>query len=278
MTRFPYAPAMECRSSTRLVRRLRASRATVTVDQLRRRLDAPGTDEPWTERDRDRAARLLLHLDDPTRVLDLGLRHLVTEVGAARGDAGLLDVDDTTYVPTVVVADADAVQQIGETPLPNDHPTLRSAWSCDRPVAFDDVDRDVRLGSLATVFAGLGTTSMVARRIGFGPVGLGLLCIDEVEGRRRWDDRTIERIDDFVRRWLGPALVASMLLADGTPLTTAERQAVAELARGSTYAEIARRLGKSERTIDNQLRSARRKLGARNGVELVNAYEAETRA
>ena len=117
---------------------------------------------------------------------------------------------------------------------------------------------------------------MVARRISVGPVGLGLLCVDEVDGRRRWDDRTIDRIDDFVRRWLGPVLVASMLLADRTPLTAAERRAVAELARGSTYAEIARSLRKSERTIDNQLRSARRKLGARNKVELVKAFETGT--
>ncbi len=277
MTRFPYAPPME-RTSPALVRRLRSNGVSVRADELRRRIGEPAGDAPFAERDRDRAARLLLHLDDPARVLDLGLRHLVAEVGAARGDAGLLDVDDARYVPGAVVADADSEQRIRSTSLPNDHPTLRQAWTCDHPVAFDDVRRDVRLGSLGPVFGELGTTSMVARRISVGSVGLGLVCLDEVEGRRRWDDRTIERIDDFVRRWLGPVLAASLLVVGRSPLTAAERRAVVELARGSTYAEIARRLGKSERTIDNQLRSARRKLGARNGVELVNAYEPETSA
>ncbi|MEM9711623.1 MAG: helix-turn-helix transcriptional regulator [Actinomycetota bacterium] len=261
------------RTSPTLVRRLRTSGVSITPDEVRRRLDEPDGDAAYAERDRDRAARLLLHVDDPVRVLDLGLRHLVREVGAARGDAGLLDVTDGRYVPAAIVADPDGEALIRSTPLPNDHPVLRAAWACDGPVAFDDVGRDGRLGSLRPVFAELGATAMVARRISVGPIGLGLLCVDEVEGRRRWDHRTVARIDDFVRRWLAPVLLASLLSADRSPLTAAERRAVAELARGHTYAEIARRLGKSERTIDNQLRSARRKLGARNGVELVKAFE-----
>lgn len=52
-------------------------------------------------------------------------------------------------------------------------------------------------------------------------------------------------------------------------LTAAEVEAVRLAAHGLTYAEIAQQLQKSVRTIDNQLRSARAKLGARNQIELV---------
>lgn len=52
-------------------------------------------------------------------------------------------------------------------------------------------------------------------------------------------------------------------------MTPAELEVVRLAADGLSYSEIADALNKSIRTVDNQLRSAREKLGARNQVDLV---------
>ena len=238
--------------------------------------DRPSAAPDWFERDRDRAAHMLFHLDDPGRVLDLGLDHLVRAIGTARGDAGLIDRSEARYHPVTVVADpceADAIADVAATPLPNHHPVLQHAWAASGATGFDRVVGNRALGTLVPVFERLGTTAMLASSIRHGGVGLGLLCIDEVDGERRWRDGERRRVDDFITRWLAPILHASIERSTRPRLSPAESDAVALLAQGLTYAEIGRRLGKSARTVDNQLRSARRKLGARNGMELVRAFE-----
>ena len=52
-------------------------------------------------------------------------------------------------------------------------------------------------------------------------------------------------------------------------LTPAERRVAELAATGMSYKEIARRLDRSFSTIDHQLRSVRRKLGARSAGRLV---------
>jgi DNA-binding CsgD family transcriptional regulator len=54
-------------------------------------------------------------------------------------------------------------------------------------------------------------------------------------------------------------------------LSNAEIRVVRLAACGLSYKEVARRLGKSPNTVDNQLRSARAKLNVRNQVELAQA-------
>jgi DNA-binding NarL/FixJ family response regulator len=52
-------------------------------------------------------------------------------------------------------------------------------------------------------------------------------------------------------------------------LTPAEAEVVAHLTQGLTNREIAVRLGKSEGTIKNQLRSVYSKLGVKNRIRLM---------
>lgn len=226
-------------------------------------------------RDCDRAAHMMLYLDEPAQLLALGLDHLADTLSCERADAGVLDEADTTYRPTAVIADGDAQRAaIAGTPLPNRHDVLRAVWRSSQPVTFSSVRGNRHLGSLEPVFVGLGTEAMLATPIRHRGVGLGLLCLDETESRtftdeeRRWVDR-------FVTTQLAPLLAASLhrLAARSTHLSAAESDAVALLAEGLSYTEIARRLDKSPRTVDNQLRSARRKAGARNAVELVRWWQ-----
>jgi DNA-binding CsgD family transcriptional regulator len=72
---------------------------------------------------------------------------------------------------------------------------------------------------------------------------------------------------------LGPILATSRRLGMEpsllAQLTPAERRVAELVAAGLSYKEIARRLDRSVSTIDHQLRSVRRKLGARSNSRLV---------
>lgn len=83
-------------------------------------------------------------------------------------------------------------------------------------------------------------------------------------------------MDDFCQQLLAPILAYSLQLSKrllsvrrANALTLTELEVVRLAAKGLTYSEIAATLKKSVRTVDNQLRSAREKLGARNQIDLV---------
>jgi DNA-binding CsgD family transcriptional regulator len=117
-----------------------------------------------------------------------------------------------------------------------------------------------------------GVQSMLVTPLRVDGIGLGFVCLDETSGPRRWTHATCVRVGEFLRRWVSPILFHSLVAAvqrQKSPLTVAEAEAVGLLAEGLSYIEIAQRLGKATRTVDNQLRSAREKVGARNAIELV---------
>lgn len=215
---------------------------------------------------------LLHHLSSPNEVLQLTLDHLVDTVGAARGDAGFLAENDRSYVPHAVVADESSAAKITNTPLPNQHPVLQAAWRSPDPMSISRVRNNKMLGTLEPVFCDLSASAMLATAIRHGSLGLGLVCLDETDRQRPWSAKTIERVRYFLDEWAAPVLHTSLLLAaarEVSPLTPAELRTVRLLARGLSYAEIAAHLGRSVHTVDNQLRSARSKTGARNSVDLL---------
>lgn len=281
MTEFPYCRAMPIETvaapSTTVLDRLARGHDTPPDDRTLRssQLDDPQTDDEHDRRDRDRAAHMLLHLDDASRVLELGVDHLAHELGVARADAAVIDESERRYLPGVVAADSPEQRMaIASTALPNQHPVLRAVWMSSGSVSFERVRNNRHLGTLEPVFDGLGTTAMAATAIRHCGVAVGVLCLDETEGPRRFSAGEQARIDRFVKRHLSPILHASLLrqARRHIALSPAENRAVQLLAEGMSYADIARTLGKSTRTVDNQLRSARRKTGTHNAVELVTVW------
>ena len=101
-----------------------------------------------------------------------------------------------------------------------------------------------------------------------------IICVDDTEEARRWEDRDHAYLNRFVNSFLAPILYecrAMQTQAAIGPLTDAEKAVVRLASIGLTYKQIARRLGKSPNTVDNQLRRIRAKLGVHNQVELVRA-------
>ena len=160
--------------------------------------------------------------------------------------------------------------------IPNIHPILQLVWCANGPVRFEQVEQNPVIGDLREAFMSLRSRSMVARRLEHHNVALGLICLDHTEESHIWQPHELALIDDFCQKFLAPLLAHSLrlskrlpLVKDTNALTTAEREVVRLAAEGMTYNEIAATLQKSVRTVDNQLRSAREKLGARNQTDLV---------
>jgi DNA-binding CsgD family transcriptional regulator len=220
----------------------------------------------------DAVAHMLLYLDAPQRVLELGLRHLVLLSDTCRGDAGLCSPQHVAYHPDAVYVRPSRGAPLvpSHVGVPNQHPFMQAVWRAERPVACEAIGSDGRVGTLRELLLAVETQAMLVGRIDHQQTMLGVFCLDFTDAHR-WQQHEIAAVDDFRQRFLGPILFHSLRCV-GSPardLSPAERAAVQLAARGLRYDEIARRLHKSVHTIDHQLRSARRKTGARNLADLV---------
>jgi DNA-binding CsgD family transcriptional regulator len=225
----------------------------------------------------DCVAHMLLFIDQPDTLLEVALGYLVRTLAVCRGDAGISAPHLPYYIPTAVFLDPrrDAPTMLGAS-LSNKHPILQLIWLTNGPVPFEQVEQNPVIGDLREAFISLRSRSMVARSIEHHNTTLGLICLDHTEESHVWQPHELALIDDFCQEFLAPILAYSLQLTKRLPpvskanaLTSAELEVIRLAAGGLTYHEIATTLNKSVRTVDNQLRSAREKLGARNQIDLV---------
>lgn len=225
----------------------------------------------------DCVAHMLLYLDQPDTLLEVALGYLVRTLSACRGDAGVGTPRSSFYTPSAIYLDPrrDAPTMLGAN-VPNQHPVLQLVWQTAGPVRLEQVETNPLIGSLREAFIELHSRSMLARRLEHRNAMLGLICIDHTEESHEWRPGELLLVDDFCREFLAPLLDYSLQLtrqncaaSPRTALSPAELEAIRLAANGLSYGEIAHALGKSVRTVDNQLRSAREKMGARNQTELI---------
>jgi DNA-binding CsgD family transcriptional regulator len=240
---------------------------------LRRRLLDERRDAPASML--DCAAHMLLYADDPATAQRIGLRHLLERFDATRIDLGFASPGGDAYVASSFVRreDCDAPSPVGVT-LPNRDRGIQVVWRSDRPV-YLDIARDPLLARMRHVIRDrFHTKAKLARRLEYEGELFGIVCVDQTVERRVWSEADHAYLDRFVQEFLSPVLYESRELATPLPtglLTEIEKAVVRLAVEGLTYKEIARRLGKSPNTVDNQLRRIRAKLGVHNQVELVRA-------
>ena len=226
----------------------------------------------------DTAAHLLLYLDDAGVLHELALEHLLQHYGAGRADLGFGSPAAETYAPLRDCRASADIPTVQRHPFPNHDPGVQVVWRAPQGVTLD-VRRDPLLTRLRPNMLGtLGLQSKLAHRLEGGGQVFGLLCIDQVGEERRWREAETSYLHQFAAEVLSPLLLASQQLAPApaTKFSAAEREALSLLALGLTSKEIARRLGKSPNTVENQLSALRRRTGARNRVELLRIWEAAT--
>jgi DNA-binding CsgD family transcriptional regulator len=220
---------------------------------------------------------MLLYIDQPDTLLEVALSYLVRTLAVCRGDAGVSAPHLPSYTPSAVYLDPrrEAPTMLGVS-VPNQHAITQLVWHTNGPVRFEQIEQNPLIGDLREAFMSLRSRSMVAQRLEHHNTALGLICLDHTEEDHVWQPYELALIDDFCQEFLAPILVYSLqlskrlhLVKSANALTATELEVVRLAAKGLTYSEIAATLHKSARTVDNQLRSAREKLGARNQIDLV---------
>lgn len=224
---------------------------------------------------RDLAARLMLHLDDAEFCWQFATRWLRDALDADRVDGGFAAPAHRVYRPHAESrrTDRDVPTMLGAAIDGTDR-GIQCVWLAQRAVVFRDVEQDPRLGAgLRGSLLASGVRNTIAAGLVHQGTALGLLCADWMECRVDECDVRREHFQEVVGGVLTPVLAAARRLgaepAIFSQLTPAERRVAELVATGLSYKEIARRLDRSLSTIDHQLRSVRRKVGAPSTKRLV---------
>lgn len=248
--------------------------ADMRVRELRRRL-LDGQHDAAPAAMRDCAAHMLLYADEPQTAQRIGMHHLLERFEATRVDLGFGSPHNDDHIACAFVGreGCDAPSPVGVR-LPNRDQGIQVVWRSNRPV-YLDVERDPLLARMRPMIRDrFRTRTKLACRLEYDRDLFGIVCVDQTEERRAWSDADHAYLDRFVRLFFAPVMFESRAAtapARAGLLTEAEKAVVRLAVLGFSYKEIARRLGKSPNTVDNQLRRIRAKLGVHNQVELVRA-------
>ena len=221
---------------------------------------------------KDVAAHLILEIDDPRTQLAIACRFVSEHLDACRVDAGFGNAKDEIWTASVEHRNAaSSAPSIVNLHLPNQSGVVQRVWKSATPVNYQDCLKAPKFAPFRDGFKELRTKSMVVQRLAVDRTKFGIMCVDQTTHARRWKPQEMEFLHDFCRNTLSPlsAIARFRKLQEHPILTKAEFEAVKLAAAGLTYKEIARRLGKSVRTIEHQLRNARQKTGATNQADLV---------
>lgn len=218
----------------------------------------------------DCAAHMLFCFDEPEGMYSAALRFMLERFRASRVDFGFGSPDMPVYIPSAVELVPDLSIPPFEGAFPNQIWPVQQVWQSRGPV-YQSLES---CPGIDKYWAGLGSKSKIARRLEVEDQVFGLICIDDTDAVRGWDAADLSYFDQFITEFFSPIIRAQVRLEKPSilaQLSMAEISVVRLAACGLTYKEVARRLGKSPNTVDNQLRNARAKLKVRNQVELAQA-------
>ncbi len=221
----------------------------------------------------DCGAHMLLYFREPEMMQQIGFQHLMERFAATRIDLGFGSPNESKYLICAGHRRSDCnVPDMRGVTWPNQDRSLQSVWQSERTV-YLDVRRDSILSEVRPALESVRTRVKMARRLEYGNRSFGMICIDQTEEHRQWNDNDLTYLDQFVLGFLSPMMALSRVSQSQNrrSLTPAERAVVRLAALGMSYKEIAAELRKSPNTVDNQLRKICKKFGVRNQIELVHA-------
>ncbi len=222
-------------------------------------------------------AHLILAIENPEEIMDIALEYLVTKLSASRADMGLLKPEDRFYKPSSIFYDkrTDPPQYAGVA-FPNQVKVFQKTWRQRSPVICDNVNTNPLLFDSRKKFQAIQSESILFQRLSWNKTPVGMTCIDFTYEPHVWTPEEISFVESFSEIFLGPLLGISQYWHDSDKFhlikkpTQSEMMAIKLAAKGYSYKQIANELGKSIRTVENQLRNARYTLDAANQAELIS--------
>lgn len=226
------------------------------------------------------AAHMIISIEDPKQLVQIGLEFLVTELSVCRADAGFATPTHEHYTPiTEFRSHETSPPSITGLQLPNQHPAMQSIWQTNTPIPINNVSSNDELAELREVFINAGCKSMLLNKLTWNNEPIGIACIDHTIDTHEWRDTEINFMQIFCSNFFGPLAGISnywfnpKLHSMFSKPTESELIAIRLAAKGMSYKQIADQLNKSTRTIENQFRNARNRLNARNQIDLVKKCE-----
>ncbi len=226
------------------------------------------------------AAHMIIVIDDPKQLVQVGLEFLATELAVCRADAGFATPTHQHYTPiTEFINETSNPPSIIGLLLPNQHLAMQDIWQTNSPIAINDVSSHEGLDDLKDLFLGANCKSMLLQKLLWEDKPIGIACIDHTLRIHTWNEHEIKFMHTFCSTFLGPLAGISnywfnpKLHSMFSKPSESELRAIRLAAKGMTYKQIAEHLNKSTRTIENQFRNARNRLNASNQIDLVKKCE-----
>lgn len=251
---------------------------------LRDALLARGRAPAWPG-SRELAAEMLLNLDNARNCWLVAAQWLRAHFAVDRVDAGYHTPAERYYVPGAQALASDDVPAMAGVPIDTYEAGVASLWVTGKPIAFREIHTDPRLSlSLRLVLSSAHTASKLATSVRYQSRPIGLICLDQLDKMRNWSEQETVQLRSVAADVVGPVLHMARelaaqreagcgegadLSADASQLTASEVRVARLVARGLSYKEIARELGRSHSTVDHHLRSIRQKLGVSSTSRLI---------
>jgi DNA-binding CsgD family transcriptional regulator len=225
-------------------------------------------------------AHLILTVEDPDEMMTIALEFIVKKLEACRADIGFARPQDHIYKPASIYysLSSDPPNYTG-TVFSNQDKVFQKTWHQRLPVACDNVQSNPLLYDSRKKFESIQSKSILFQRLVWDKNPVGMACIDFTHEHHIWTPTEINFMAVFCEVFLGPLLGISHYWHDPEKYrlikkpTQSELMAIKLAAKGMSYKQIADELGKSVRTIENQLRNARDTLNASNQAELITKCE-----
>ncbi len=228
----------------------------------------------------DCAAHMILVIESPKETVHVGLAHMVSRLQVCRADAGFATPSSETYTPISEFCSEDThPPSIVGSILPNNHETMQRVWNSPLPVKYEDVENNPELALIRQKLISLKCKSMLMQRLVWNDKLIGIACVDHTINDHKWNQTEVDFMNRFCTKFLAPLAGISnywhnpKLHQMFKKPSESELEAIRLASQGMSSKQIASKLEKSSRTIENQLRHARKRLNARNLAELINKCE-----
>ena len=224
----------------------------------------------------DCVARMIISIESPKDTVRIALEYMGRTLDVCRADAGFATPTDIIYTPLSEynnkVSNAPTLESFA---ISNQHTSMQRVWQDSQPVKYEDIENNCELDGVKEPLIKIKCKSMLMQRLVWDSEPIGISCVDHSTHNHIWTDSEVTFMHHFCTRFFAPLAGISNYWHNPTlhqmfkKPSKSELEAIKLAAKGMSYKQIADELGKSVRTIDNQLRDARKRLNVSNQIELI---------
>lgn len=228
----------------------------------------------------DCVAHMILAIENPKETVRIALSYMGKHLSVCRADAGFAVPTDSKYTPlSEYCNEKSQPPSVANLMLSNQHEVMQRVWRSRVPVKYENVHGNKMLNDVRDTLISIQSKSMLMQRLVWGKDPIGISCVDHTIKDHVWEDWEAEFMLKFCSDFFAPLAGISNYWHNPTMHQMFKKPSESELdairlaAEGYSYKQIAEKLNKSVRTIENQLRNARHRLNATNQAELIKKCE-----